>query len=842
MARRFIQARRALLATSIIAGGVIAEIPQVALAQEAPAGDTMARADETPVHGEIVVTAQRRNASLQNTAAAISAVSAEALEAQAINSLESLGVALPGVQISQYQGDSSIFVRGIGTPIIVGGSESSTSTYVDGVYISRPSTAGVSFFDLESVQILRGPQGTLYGRNATGGSVLLTTRAPSSRFGGEAKLTVGNYGRVQVFGAIEGPLAGDQLTGRLAVQLERRDGYTDVTYPDGSVRDVEDKKDITARASLQFRPTDGLTLDLVGDYYHANDAANVFQYVGRGYADLLPDPQQYYTSFFPTIQPWLSLVSAGRQSQPLSRDEFGDLDYFNEPTIWGLTGKLTYEFSDYSFQANTSYRDTKTRFLTDIDVTDAFASSLLRGEDHWQFSQDIQLNSPEGDRFKWIVGASYFKDENAVDNEFEGPFFPLIFQGLAAQLPFLDVPTTGYDAECCELRLNGTTKTEAVAAFVDTRFAVTDQITLAAGVRYSHETRDGTQEFGVYGSPVPDPLLGALGFFNVADLDEVSFSSWTPKFAIEFRPSDTLFLYGSASKGFKSGGFNIGSPQNTPFNPETIWSYEVGARAELFDRRLRMGLLAFKYDYSDLQVQDSVGQSTIIRNAGSADIKGLEFDAVARVTNGFQIDFSAAWLDAKFGNFALAEPNRPVIYNPFTPAVAPVAAPLIDLTTGQSYAGSEIIGFDPVFGLVPVGAPPGITPGDPFVQSYEARVSLAGNRLPRAPEWKINVGAQYTAELGHGSLTLRGDYAWQDRIFFTAYNLPTVAQDDFGLLNGRVTYESAGGGWQVAAFINNASNTKALTNAVITGQVYGGIVIGNLLPPRTFGMEVSFSF
>ena len=842
MTGRFIQARQALLVSSIIAGGVIAGVPHAVLAQEAAADDTAATADEMPLHGEIVVTAQRRNASLQNTAAAISAVSAEALEAQGINSLESLGVALPGVQISQYQGDSSVFVRGIGTPIIVGGGESSTSTYVDGVYISRPSTAGVSFFDLESVQVLRGPQGTLYGRNATGGSVLLTTRAPSSTFGGEAKLTVGNYGRVQVFGAVEGPLAGDQLTGRIAVQLERRDGYTDVTYPDGSVRDVEDKKDITVRASLQFRPTDSLTLDLVGDYYHADDAANLFQYVGRGYADLLPDPQQYYTSFFPTIQPWLSLVSAGRQSQPLSRDEFGDLDYFNEPTIWGLTGKLTYEFSHYSVQAITSYRDTKTRFLTDIDVTDAFASSLLRGEDHWQFSQDIQINSPEGDRFEWIVGASYFKDENSVSNEFDGPFFPLIFQGLAAQLPFLGVPTTGYDADCCELRLNGTTKTEAVAAFVDARFAVTDQITLAAGVRYSHETRDGTQEFGVFGSPVPDPLLGALGFFNVADLDGVSFSSWTPKFALEFRPSDTLFIYGSAGKGFKSGGFNTGSPQNTPFNPETIWSYEIGARAELFDRRLRMGLTAFKYDYSDLQVQDSVGQSTIIRNAGSADIKGVEFEAVARITSAFQLDFSAAWLDAKFGDFALAEPNRPVIYNPFTPGIAPVAAPLIDPASGQTYAGSQIVGFDPVFGLVPVGAPLGFTPGSPFIQSFEARVSLDGNRLPRAPEWKINVGAQYTADFSSGSLTVRGDYAWQDRIFFSAYNLPTVAQNSFGLLNGRVTYEISDGEWRIAAFINNVANTKALTNAVITGQVYGGIVIGNLLPPRTFGLEASFSF
>lgn len=837
MTHRIIRARVALLASTLIAG-----LPQIAVAQSDADRAQSSAANAGQANDAIIVTAQRRDATLQNTGAALSALSGEKLEEQGITSLESLGVAIPGVQISQYQGDSSVFVRGIGTPIIVGGGESSTATYVDGVYISRPSAAGAAFFDLDSVQVLRGPQGTLYGRNATGGSVLLTSNAPSDVFSGEASLTYGSYDRIKLNGAIEGPLAGDMITGRLAVQLERRDGFTDVTYPDGSVQDVEDKKDITVRARLQIRPSDELTLDLIGDYYHADDAASVFHYGGRGYADLLADPSQYYTGFFQSILPWVSITSTGRQSPVNSRDQFGDLDYFSKPTIWALTGKATYDLNGYTLQSITSYRDTQTRFLTDIDTTDTFASSLLRSENHWQFSQDFQINSPNGERLEWIVGASYFREKNDVGNEFDGPFFPLIFQGLSAQLPFLGIPATGYGPDCCELRLNGDTQTEAIAAFVDARFALTDQLTIAAGVRYSDETRDGAQEFGVFGSPVPNPVLGALGFFNVADLDEVSFDSWTPKFALEFRPSDELFFYGSVGKGFKSGGFNIGSPQNTPYNPEQIWSYEIGTRAELFDRRLRLGLTGFKYDYSDLQVQDSVGQSTIIRNAGSADIKGIEFDAAARITNAFEVNFAVSWLDAKFGDFALAEPNRPVIYNPFTPAIAPVAAPLIDPETGQSFAGSQVVGFDPVFGLVPVGAPAGFTPGDPFIQSFQPRVSLAGNSLPRAPEWKLNVGAQYVLDLQSGSLTLRGDYAWQSKIFFTAYNLPTVAQGDFGILNGRISYAPDDGNWQISAFVANASDTKALTNAVITGQVYGGIVIGNLLPPRTFGAEVSFAF
>lgn len=826
-----VRSMRVMLTTSLMT----VAFPATVFAQDGTDPATQQSADEA-LPGEIVVTAQRRATSLQNTAAAVTAMSGEGLAEKGLTSVEALGVALPGVQISQYQGESSIFVRGIGTPIIVGGSESSTATYVDGVYIARPAAVGASFFDLASVQVLRGPQGTLYGRNATGGSVLLTTRAPTPDFGGEARLTVGNYGQFRMFGAVEGPIAGDTVLGRLAVQADRRRGYTSVTRPDGSIDRVENDKDVTLRAYLRFLPDDNLTIDLIGDYYQADDAANVFQYAGRGYADLLPQPSDYYTSFFPIILPWVSQTSTGRQSPALSRNQFGDLPYFNKPRIWGLTGKATYEFGEHSLQSITAYRATKSQFLTDIDMTDAFTSSLLRGEDHWQFSQDLQINSPSGRRFEWILGASYLREKNRIRNEFDGPFFPLVFQGLSAQLPFLGIPATGYDPDCCDLYLNGTTDTKAVAAYIDTRFRLLDRLTLAAGVRYSHETRGGTQQFGIFGSPVPDPVLAALGFYNAGPLDRAGFGSWTPKFAIEYRPSDSLFLYGSAGKGFKAGGFNTGSPENNPYRPEQIWSYEIGAKADLFDRRLQLALSAFKYDYSDLQVQDSVGQATIIRNAGSANIRGLEFEATARISRAFQVDMSVAYLDARFGDFSLVEPNRPVIYNPFTPTVGPVAADLM-------VQGSRVVGYDPVFGLVPVGAPPGFQPGTPFIQSYQARVSLKGNRLPRAPEWKLNVGAQYRADIGSGgSLTLRADYAWQDRIFFTAYNLPTVSQKSFGILSGRLTFTSSDDRWQLAGFINNAANTKALTNAVITGQVYGGIVIGNLLPPRTYGLEASIRF
>ena len=793
----------------------------------------MSRAQDTAQLDEVVVTAQRRENNLQGVAAAVSALSGEQLAERSIANMQDVGALNPALQVSIYQGEASVFVRGIGTPIIVGGSESSTSTYLDGVYIARPAAVAAAFFDLDDVQILRGPQGTLYGRNATGGSVLLNSRRPIDVFEGEARLVLGNYDRIAAFGAISGPL-GERLSARLAVQLEDRSGYTKVTRPNGSRTDVEDRRDLTSRLALRLEATDDLTLDASVDYYRAHDRAQVFQYVGRGYADLLASPSTYYT-LFPIIQPWLAFNSPGRQSPALSRNAFGDLAYFNRPEIWGTTAKATYQLGKAELSAITGYRRTRTNFRDDIDLTDAFASSITRTEHHWQFTQDLQANVDVFDRFSVILGASYLKEEGHLTNEFDGPFFPPLLQGLSAQLPFLGIPTTGYAPGCCQLRLNGETGTRALSAFVDGRFKITERLQLTGGVRYSHERRRGAQEFGVFKSPVPNPLLGALGFYNVVDLVPVTFNATTPHIALEYQASDRLFLYASANRGFKAGGFNIGSPQNDAYNPEKIWSYEVGAKSELFERRLRLNLAAFYYDYTDLQVQDSVGQSTIIRNTGSATVKGFEVEALARPTSRLELEFGFSWLDAEFDSFNLIEPNRPVLYNPFTPGVAPLAAPLL-------VPGSQVVAFSPTFGLVPVGAPAGFRPGTPFIQSFSAIVDLGGNRLPRAPRYKASAGISYHFPMGSGDLKVRADYAWQDDVYFTVYNIPTAAQDAYGVLKMRATWRPDKGDWSVAVFGDNLADEKALTNGILTGQVYGGIVIGNMIPPRTVGLEFNMKF
>ena len=233
---------------------------------------------------EVLVTAQRRVTSLQTTAAAITAVSEDDARARSIGDVQDLGRLSPSMDVSIYQGEAQIYIRGIGYTGLIGGTDSSTAFHLNGVYLSRSAGAIPGFFDVERVEVLRGPQGTLYGRNATGGSVNVISKGPSAQFASEAELTVGNYNHYRVLGAIGGPLGSESVSARLAVQVEDRDGYTDARRPDGTKDEIEDQRDIMARLSVRLEPTENVAIDLIGDYYEADDAGSVWLYFGPGAA------------------------------------------------------------------------------------------------------------------------------------------------------------------------------------------------------------------------------------------------------------------------------------------------------------------------------------------------------------------------------------------------------------------------------------------------------------------------------------------------------------------------------------------------------------------------------
>ncbi|ACT60154.1 TonB-dependent receptor [Hirschia baltica] len=810
--------KRALWATTSLC--VLAlTIPTIGTAQESQntSTDLPEVASEKSYLEVITVTSSRRAESIQDTGSSVSALSSQGIENKGVQSVEDVADLVPGLQVASYQGDTSIYIRGIGTPVIVAGADSSTATYLNGVYLSRAAAIGPGFFDVERLEVLRGPQGTLYGRNATGGAVNIITKRPTEEFSGEARLVYGDYNRIQAFGALSGSIT-DGVRARIAAEYEDRDGYTTVHRADGSSYDAEDQNYLTMRLTVEADITPDVMLTLTGDYYSADDKANVFHFASLGYQDEV-DGWLNTREGSQTI-PYFAIKNSGNITETESRDIFSSIDHFNDTSVWGVSGKLDWAIGDYDLSVIAGYKKTDPEFQNSFDLGDTYNTYILRAEDHEQSNIDFQLTSPASDRFSWILGGGYFTEENNIQNNIFGDFWePILIQGFsdlqAAGVlpPFpIDIPSTEL---CCELHLNGQQTSDAFNLYFDTSFDMTDTLTLKAGVRYSEEERDGYQAFDLAFLPAtaggdlvrfapntiffpnaisedrdvvqPDPFG-----FNVGPVNgPTTFDAVTPKVALEWTPADDILLYVSAQRGFKSGGYNIGSSQRDAFEPEKIWSYEAGWKTSLLENRLMVNGAAFLYDYSNLQSQDSIGNQPIIRNVGKAEVTGIEVEYAALLSDSFRLDGSMTYLNAEFTEGALTEALRPA---PLTQA-----------------------------------------PGSLLVD-------LAGKNLPRAPEFKVNFGAQSDLRVGNGDLMLRADYTWQDKVYFTVFNIEAASQDSYGVLRARASYSPDDKPYKFSVFGQNLTDETYFTNQILTGTTYGAEFVGSLGAPRTFGIEFSTAF
>jgi iron complex outermembrane receptor protein len=727
-----------------------------------------------------------------------------------VQGVADLALVTPGLDIATYQGDASIFIRGIGTPSIIAGNDSSTATYVDGVYLSRAAAIAPAFFDVERVEVLRGPQGTLYGRNATGGAVNIITRGPGDELSGEVGLTIGNYGLFKTTLAAGGPI-NDTMGLRVALQKENRDGYTKLIRPDNSREDVEDKDDFAARIHFRWDMTDALRLSLIGDYYRADDKAAVFHFASTGYAEEVPG--WYSSREGSQTGAYFAYRAGGRVSESASRDLYSDIDYKNEIDVSGVTMRLDWQaaFADVALIAN--YKETEPFLQNEFDSSDAFVNLYQRGEKHRQHSLDLQFSSNGQGPFRWIAGASFFAEDNEITNNIFGEFWePILIAGFTQLQQAGVIPTFPINipdsSQCCTLQLNGTQDTRAWAAYLDASYDLGEQLTLHLGMRHSNEERDGAQQFqllfaGQRFAPntlffpnavsddrdaVPDPL----GFVVAPVQGPAEFEAFTPKLGLDYRLNDDVLIYAQVQKGFKSGGYNIGSSQMTPFKPEKIWSYELGLKSEWLDRRLRINSALFHYRYENLQAQDSIGNQPIIRNVGKSEVTGFESEILARLGDAWQFDAAVAYLDAKFTEGELTEPLRPA----------------------------------------PLDQAPGSTLRD-----------LDGLSLTRAPRWKVNVGIQYFApQLAIGQLSARVDYAWQSKVYYTVFNLDAASQGSYGVLNLRLMLDDEVERWSLAAYAKNLNDETYFGNQILTGTVYGAEFVGSLAPPRTFGIEANYRF
>lgn len=573
--------------------------------------------------GEIVVTAQRRAESVQKIPIAVSAISGSALASRGAIDLASVGSIVPGFNVSEQVGQARLTLRGIGVDNLSAGAESSVAFNQDGIFFSRSAAALASFYDVDRIEVLRGPQGTLYGRNATGGSVNIITNRPTFDMHGGVSVTGGNYETINAEAYISGPL-NDTVAVRLSGQTQNHSGYGQNIV---TGTDIDTKHSQAARGQILLKPDDRLSILFGADYYHARDRSNTYHYLGAGGFDLAGNP----------VTPTALLV--GGRVPSSERDISSVRDPSSRQEFWGARLDISYELSDtMSLRSLSAYRRSDVTVNSDINPLGVDLFPVTRTEKSDQYSQEFQF-SWNTDVNKLVVGAYYLNE--TIDGSIVAP---LNLRAVGGP----DLFVQGFFA-------GGRLKTDAAAAFAQDTYSVTDQLRITLGARYSWERKKVADQSDFNFADLYSPTN--LPRFPVHN-DSETFKSFTPKIGIDFDLAPRTLVYASFSKGFKAGTFNLGSTRPA-LEPEKVDAYEVGLKSTTVGGRLRANISGFYYDYSDLQVGKVQGQLVVLENAATARIYGVEGEFTAEPVDNLVFGLNASYLHARFRSFITADQARP---------------------------------------------------------------------------------------------------------------------------------------------------------------------------------------
>ncbi|MBY8335461.1 TonB-dependent receptor [Alteriqipengyuania sp. NZ-12B] len=608
-----------------------------ASAQTAGAPDDSETKREVEDSATIVVTATKSGQSLEDTAAAISVVSADQIGAGGIENASDLSIAVPNLSVGDQFGVNRTFIRGIGLTSIDLGADGAVAFLQNGAIISRPAAQLSGFYDIEQIEVLRGPQGTTYGRGATGGVINLVTARPTSTFEGYARATYGNYDAITLEGAVGGPIAGDTLAFRVAGKYENRDGYGTNLFTGNP---VDNRDAYSIRGSLLANLSPDLEVLVVADHFREDDFNYAFHYFGP---TVVPE-DQIASSLLggQTINDYY----AARGEPTDVRNIYSDEDAINDRKGTSVQGIVTLDKGDFTLTSTTAYRKFERFNRDDLDVSDvnAFGQNNYT-EDSESFSQELTFTADLG-RLSLLGGAMYF--EETLFGEVRVPTVNLAqYFNIALGT---NLPADAFDNGNYLQR--GTVDTTAVGAYLEGSLEITPSLTFTAGARYNWEERSGVGRFtfDAQGIDIPTDKTG--------DWDAI-----TPKFVLEYETLGGTLLYGKVTKGFKSGVVNIGSV-NAVIDPEDVWSYEIGVRGETIDRTFGYSVAGFYYDYSNLQV-GFVNANSIVEtiNAASARNYGIEIETTLRPGPNTTFRIFGTYLNAKYtdfcnGYYAAGDPAR----------------------------------------------------------------------------------------------------------------------------------------------------------------------------------------
>ena len=754
----------------------------------------------TTVVGEVTVTAQRIEESLQEVPVSVTAFTPSEIEQWNILNVQKTSQSTPNMWMEKNNGTSSgarMTIRGVGEDAMMFTSDPQVGIYIDDVYIPRQNGAQFDLYDLERLEVLRGPQGTLFGRNTSAGAVRFVTRQPGNEFDAHVEGTLGEYSQTDLRGAVNLPL-GAKAAFRIAGMVRKHDGYTTDMANDlrtGGDRDVNDQDIEGLRASLRLTPSDKVNIVVVGDVLRERS-----------------------TPGFPTAfvdQPPLGPTGYGTGEWDLNQDLDGDGDprtmrsdlenWSNDLDQWGVSGAITWQMGRRTtFKSITGYREMTHLYMADLDgrtgndlstaLADGPTFHLYQDQAQHNFSQEFQIQGTAGadNGISYIAGLYYFHEENTQRTE----NIILVPQG---ESRFWDTAL----------------ETDSFAGYGSVTFAVSSKVNLTVGGRYTSEKKVFENDvFAAGGLPYPaDPtpliacvapdgtVVGSLrpcgpddppGSVNtpVRTRLDPTFDAFTPRFVVDFRANENVMIYGSASRGFKSGSFdgrtNTGAAVLTQevVPQETLWSYEVGAKTDWFSNRLRVNLAAFLYDWEDLQGSGTDPDGNIVRlSIGDVETKGIELEATAVPVEGLELTGMLALLDTRY----------------------------------------KTTNFD---------------------QEILCSLNNTGDKelvLKYAPKTSYHLSASYTtpAALG-GRFSFGGSVSGKSKYYLSACNNEGGSQDGYTLVDAFLAYETRDGRWRISLNGENLTDETYLTGALFSAGLR--MSPGFLNPPRRFSVGLRYSY
>ncbi|WP_037455412.1 TonB-dependent receptor [Sphingobium chlorophenolicum] len=602
----------------LLTGVAISLIVSPAWSQDAGQG---VKADEGGL-GEIVVTATKRPEKARDVPISITALDSAQLKKRAVTNVADVVTAIPGVAMDESgQARSTPIIRGIASNTRNAGVESGVSVYVDGVYTGRPETFNQALEDATAIEVLQGPQGTLFGKNSIAGAISVTTADPAFNWSGSVKGRIGNLSDRQIGGTVNAPIIDDTVALRLSGFYNDRDGF--VKNLNGGP-DQGSKTEYGFRGKMLLKGSDNFKAVLAFDYSREKDD----YYYGEnrsGTASNRPNPK-------PVTAPGPFTVNV-------------DPGIFYRQ-LWGSSLTLNYEPADgYEVTSITAYRHNKFYAQDDQDWEPADLIAVDFRDSQSQFSQEIRLKSPDDKPFRYVAGVYYFSQDS--DTNHTG------ILGRDFAVPGLVAP-----GERKYIAPLGSVATRSYAAYIDASYAITRRLTFLAGLRVTHETK--RVNFQVITDAAAQPLFYAIPL----QADTQKQTDLSPTAGLRYAITDTANVYFRYARGYKSGGWNIdfasrsaaGAPtiQSLRFKPETLDNFEIGLKGDFFNRHLRTNVSAYVMKYDDLQVTQFFGFNggAITSNAAKATIKGVVGDASLLLTRGLTIGGNVGYNDAQYDNYA----------------------------------------------------------------------------------------------------------------------------------------------------------------------------------------------